>query len=131
MSPLRRLLVAALALAGALVWGPPVVLAICLSGGHCGMHMQKKAEVPPCCRKAPEKGPSVASDHAACCGCCAKVHVGLAVDGGGMRVDTPVAPPVQAPSAVIAAPAAADGFVAPAAPLAPRPPPDRVLPLRI
>jgi len=132
MSPLRRLFVALLALAGALAWGPPVVLALCLSGGTCTAHGAKRAEVPPCCRKAPEKGPAVESDRAStCCGCCTKVHVGLAVDGGGMRVETPVAPPTSSPSVVIAAPAAGDGFVAPRAPSAPRAPPEKVLPLRI
>jgi hypothetical protein len=133
MSPLRRLFVAALALAGALSWGPPAVVAVCLRGGVCATAgTRSPVEAPSCCRKAPESGPSVAPEAPEddCCGCCTSVRVGMGIDGPVVRVETPVPPPAPAASAIAFEPPAA--FVVPAAaPPAPRAPPEKVLPLRI
>ncbi len=134
MSPLRRLMVAALALAGALCWGPPAVLAVCLGGGACGMSALPEDDVAPsCCAKTAEQGSSVSTlDPAgACCGCCTTVRVGMGVDGPEARLPSPVPPPAPAPALLLPAFDSPDAFVPPASPAAPRAPPEKVLPLRI
>jgi hypothetical protein len=126
MSPLSRLLIAVLALSGALSWGPPTVLGICLDRGTCTM------DRPSCCDPATPEGPSVSTEEPPgdCCSCCTKVHVGLGLDGVGPRADVPVAPAPPTATRAFASPETKEQ--APAfATLPSLPPPEKVLPLRI
>lgn len=138
MAAIRNLIVVVLALAGALAWGPPTMLAVCLGRGTCVMTAPKHAETAPCCRagadEAPgSQAPKVSADACdlGCCGCCTTVRVGTGLDGGRPLVETPVPPSFLAATRCIAAPAPADAVVAFAETAVPRAPPERLLPLRI
>jgi len=134
MNLLRNLLVAFLAFAGALSWGPPTMLQVCLGRGGCAMSAPTRGDLPACCRRAPVKSGDAVNagpaSHGPCCGCCASVKVGQGLDGGTVPVETVVPPPARS-DAVVAALPSTDAVPAAALRAAPRAPPERVLPLRI